>query len=589
MRGTSTYDVGVQRHSTISIHVPLAGNVRGSGIDTTSQRISIHVPLAGNVYIGQQTPHGIIGFLSTFPLRGTSTWYQLTPVRIAISIHVPLAGNVSPTLSLSSVRVTFLSTFPLRGTSGASQIYRLLCSDFYPRSPCGERRGRPGPPLPAQGFLSTFPLRGTSILGTGDRITRDISIHVPLAGNVHHLYAYDLRCPIFLSTFPLRGTSNTGLVTYEMFDISIHVPLAGNVSYCLYYTLDRQGFLSTFPLRGTSLRFSPRRYNQSNFYPRSPCGERLWACRYVPCIHSISIHVPLAGNVAILVAGGIGMVGFLSTFPLRGTSALSRRAGGARLISIHVPLAGNVSRSGASAGSPRDFYPRSPCGERLSGAPQRAGKAIFLSTFPLRGTSSSPPAGGAGGGISIHVPLAGNVTWASPSYMPWQNFYPRSPCGERLKRAARACRLPQFLSTFPLRGTSRRSLASHPDWRNFYPRSPCGERRRASCTAGCPLIISIHVPLAGNVSAFEACRRGAPHFYPRSPCGERRLCNDALDYRESHFYPRSPCGERLDGVDAYLVDAGFLSTFPLRGTSTAVPSPVPISGFLSTFPLRGTS
>ena len=78
------------------------------------------------------------------------------------------------------------------------------------------------------------------------------------------------------------------------------------------------------------------------------------------------------------------------------------------------------------------FYPRSPCGERRPG-------------------SNRPELGER---ISIHVPLAGNVLGVYP--------------------AARISS--QFLSTFPLRGTSpRETLIEH-------------------------LIgISIHVPLAGNV------------------------------------------------------------------------------------------
>ena len=79
----------------ISIHVPLAGNVSGrAGSIALRASISIHVPLAGNVdhlsefyFLGD-------GFLSTFPLRGTSVAVQLSSGGVLISIHVPLAGNV---------------------------------------------------------------------------------------------------------------------------------------------------------------------------------------------------------------------------------------------------------------------------------------------------------------------------------------------------------------------------------------------------------------------------------------------------------------------------------------------------------------
>ena len=146
-------------------------------------------------------------------------------------------------------------------------------------------------------------------------------------------------------------------------------------------------------------------------------------------------------------------------------------------ISIHVPLAGNVVMIIFSCAKRQYFYPRSPCGERLVDGNVQAVGGLFLSTFPLRGTSK-------GGGymslrayISIHVPLAGNVDELSASIDVQLHFYPRSPCGERhpmlrirLRLLPISIHVPlagnvslvstiepvasSFLSTFPLRGTS---------------------------------------------------------------------------------------------------------------------------------------
>ena len=57
---------------------------------------------------------------------------------------------------------------------------------------------------------------------------------------------------------------------------------------------------------------------------------------------------------------------------------------------------------------------------------------------------------------------------------PVENFYPRSPCGERL--------------TLP---TNQHQACLH-----FYPRSPCGERQAANGLADTPPQISIHALLA---------------------------------------------------------------------------------------------
>ena len=78
-------------------------------------------------------------------------------------------------------------------------------------------------------------------------------------------------------------------------------------------------------------------------------------------------------------------------------------------ISIHVPLAGNdVETAGVLD---------------LDG---------FQSTFPLRGTTERRQIHGKTKNISIHVPLAGNDFEHCPEVLPFLDFNPRSPCGERL-------------------------------------------------------------------------------------------------------------------------------------------------------------
>ena len=174
------------------------------------------------------------------------------------------------------------------------------------------------------------------------------------------------------------------------------------------------------------------------------------------------------------------------------------------------------------AGAAGNFYPRSPCGERpgagcsiwhtpsisihallaeSDGYPARPGRGSrqFLSTLSLR-----------------RATCAGSCPVRRSVY-----FYPRSPCGERLR--TRRC--------------------SH-DRADFYPRSPCGERPCARCIWRMCGNISIHALLAesdtleaytlttmgiflstlslrrATGSRWESCR-ACGYFYPRSPCGER--------------------------------------------------------------------
>ena len=123
-----------------------------------------------------------------------------------------------------------------------------------------------------------------------------------------------------------------------------------------------------------------------------------------------------------------------------------------------------------------DFYPRSPCGERLRHWTTYLNCSRFLSTLSLRRATSQQPDG-----------------TTKTTY-----FYPRSPCGERHSTNA--------------------NLRSH---RNFYPRSPCGERH---------ILCVVSVQVGGFLSTLSlrratTCIRDTAllsiHFYPRSPCGER--------------------------------------------------------------------
>ena len=72
--------------------------------------------------------------------------------------------------------------------------------------------------------------------------------------------------------------------------------------------------------------------------------------------------------------------------------------------------------------------------------------------------------------ISIHALLAESDGTILKLQCVLGNFYPRSPCGERLRGWTLNINGPIFLSTlyyFDFSGL----------WRDFYPRSPCGERR----------------------------------------------------------------------------------------------------------------
>ena len=177
----------------------------------------------------------------------------------------------------------------------------------------------------------------------------------------------------------------------------------------------------------------------------------------------------------------------------------------------------------------KNFYPRSPYGERLRNAEAVSKYIIFLSTLSLRRATFNTRWPYTDFHISIHALLAESDVTIVPA------------CGANDK----------FLSTLSLRRATWMPWTPSSRHAHFYPRSPCGERHSTTCK--CPK---------------------AYHFYPRSPCGERHstTCKCPKAY---HFYPRSPCGERPHALSVTGSESQFLSTLSLRRATTSKESNKP--------------
>ena len=120
---------------------------------------------------------------------------------------------------------------------------------------------------------------------------------------------------------------------------------------------------------------------------------------------------------------------------------------------------------------------------------------------------------------------------------------------------------------------------------DFYPRSPCGERQPSGGTPGRDPGISIHALLAESDKSCGIHMNRQMYFYPRSPCGERprRSPSPAAC---GHFYPRSPCGERRRMPLLYAACQSFLSTLSLRRATMYGIAQTNTFKFLSTLSLR---
>ena len=76
------------------------------------------------------------------------------------------------------------------------------------------------------------------------------------------------------------------------------------------------------------------------------------------------------------------------------------------------------------------------------------------------------------------------------------NFYPRSPCGERQLGDVASAVGEVFLSTLSLRRATKFCGTRSRRHEDFYPRSPCGERHAFKKISNRFRIISIHALLA---------------------------------------------------------------------------------------------
>ena len=192
---------------------------------------------------------------------------------------------------------------------------------------------------------------------------------------------------------------------------------------------------------------------------------------------------------------------FLSTLSLRRATALSPSSALKRTISIHALLAESDI---TPAGKVRPW-------------------AISIHALLAESDGSVPSASGGAASISIHALLAESDFGLQNRKKRHNNFYPRSPCGERLGAGCTKQTARSFLSTLSL----RRATAPFPSmvviFGDFYPRSPCGERPPCPrCSRG-TLPISIHALLAESDEKPRQTRTDTRNLYPRSPCGERLL------------------------------------------------------------------
>ena len=168
-------------------------------------------------------------FLSTLPARGAT---EVTTMRYRIkyiSIHAPREGSDA-------------------GLRPAAACIRY----FYPRSPRGERRCQFIRVVEGAAFLSTLPARGAT----------DKNVHNRRGDGDFYPRSPRGERPAAARSWRRRAK------------ISIHAPREGSDLAAGEFLTAVNLFLSTLPARGATDGDEVSHWSSSNFYPRSPRGER---------------------------------------------------------------------------------------------------------------------------------------------------------------------------------------------------------------------------------------------------------------------------------------------------------------------------
>ena len=172
-----------------------------------------------------------------------------------------------------------------------------------------------------------------------------------------------------------------------------------------------------------------------NFYPRSPCGERLVSYQRQWISRQISIHALLAESD--IVAGYAGIH--------------------ARAISIHALLAeSDISSMPWHSGATISIHALLAESDAVYPRTRRQG-AISIHALLAESDCRSMSTDGFAR-ISIHALLAeSDVNFAARKNIATADFYPRSPCGERRIQPQRAVLVPPISIHALLAESDRRS------------------------------------------------------------------------------------------------------------------------------------
>ena len=210
----------------------------------------------------------------------------------------------------------FLSTLSLRRATIAVDP-RVAVVDFYPRSPCGERRARRDSRQQPAGISIHALLAESDEAHTRASVKYNISIHALLAESDHQDSA---GCHIQgrISIHALLAESDYPYIT-KSWSVSDFYPRSpcGERPANVWKGQLKARFLSTLSLRRATAYDQQAAPTYQDFYPRSPCGERRLNTPTPAERTPISIHALLAESDWLQIFLYYQDNKFLSTLSLR--------------------------------------------------------------------------------------------------------------------------------------------------------------------------------------------------------------------------------------------------------------------------------
>ena len=415
-----------------------------------------------------------------------------------------------------------------------------------------------------------------------------ISIHALLAESdtprvLRHCTTY-----LFLSTLSLRRATGCGQYCIRARAISIHALLAESDAVQIVVVIVHALFLSTLSLRRATSNFTQKRHPPLTISIHALLAESdaRRDSRQQPA--GISIHALLAESDSAPRFTPTASRNFYPRSPCGERQPTQTKPTEVHTIFLSTLSLRRATYMGVTVlGIQHNFYPRSPCGERRAAMPVSVPPLRFLSTLSLRRatrltyrrTRHSPD-------ISIHALLAESDGLTAPANVEHQKFLSTLSLRRATIKYPSVTPHKKFLSTLSLRRATQLQIL-HVHLAKISIHALLAESDHQVCQSPrCGWLISIHALLAESDDVACGDRHKLRNFYPRSPCGERRAeCGHVV------FGHQISIHALLAESDIEVMEIGvrapiFLSTLSLRRATQNWRKPHGQKTFLSTLSLR---